>query len=260
MTALASGQQLVGRGPTAVTMERVADDVWLMRGGGMGPLVERIMNVYFVEGDDGVTVFDAGVQSMARHIRAVGQAMGGIGRVVLGHAHPDHRGAAVRVDAPVWCHEAEVEYAEAEDGQPYTDFGALPMFRKGNPTRAGIWLMHHYVWDAGPVRVARTLREGEAVAGFEVVHLPGHAPGLIALWRERDRLALTSDCFYMLDAYSGEPSEPAVPYDAFNLDTAEAQRSVRKLSALDPATCCPGHLGPLTEDVSARLERAASGG
>jgi hydroxyacylglutathione hydrolase len=259
MTALEPGQQLVGRGPTAVTMERVADGVWLMRGGGMPPLVERIMNVYFVEGEDGVTVFDAGVRAMARQIGAVGRVMGGIACVVLGHAHPDHRGAAARVDAPAWCHEAEVEYTQADDGQPYTDFRALPLFTNGNPTRAGIWLMHHYVWDAGPVRVERSLGEGDSVAGFEVVHLPGHAPGQIALWRERDRLALTSDCFYMLDAYSGEPSEPVVPYDAFNLDTAEAHRSVRKLAALDPAICCPGHLGPLTDDVVGRLEHAAAG-
>jgi len=91
------------------------------------PVVERIMNVYFVEGEDGVTVFDAGVRSMARQIQSVGRAMGGIARIVLGHAHPDHRGAAARVDAPVWCHEAEVEYAEADDGQPYTDFRALPV-------------------------------------------------------------------------------------------------------------------------------------
>ena len=259
MTALEPGQQLVGRGPTAVTMERVAEGVWLMRGGGLPPVVERIMNVYFVEGEDGVTVFDAGVRSMARQIQSVGRAMGGIARIVLGHAHPDHRGAAARVDAPVWCHEAEVEYAEADDGQPYTDFRALPLLTKTNPTRAGIWLMHHYVWDAGPVRVSRTLREGDSVAGFEVIHLPGHAPGQIALWRERDRVALTTDCFYMLDAYSGEPSEPVVPYDAFNLDTAEARRSVGKLAELEPAICCPGHLGPLTDDVVGRLGRATAG-
>ena len=32
-------------------------------------------------------------------------------------------------------------------------------------------------WDGGPVPIAGTLAEGDDVAGFEVVHLPGHAPG-----------------------------------------------------------------------------------
>ncbi|MBV9212053.1 MAG: MBL fold metallo-hydrolase [Actinobacteria bacterium] len=257
MTQLEPGQQLVGRGPVAVTMERVADDVWLMRGGAIPPLVHRIMNVYFVEAEGGVTVFDAGVRSMARHIEAVGRAMGGISRIVLGHAHPDHRGAAARIDVPVWCHEDEAGYAEAADGQPYTDFSSIPAWTKAGPARAAIWTMHHAIWDAGPVRVERTLAEGDAVAGFEVVHLPGHAPGQIALWREADRLALTSDCFYMLDAVTGEPAEPQVPLDPFNLDTEQARTSVAKLASLGAVTCCPGHLGPLTEEAVAKLEQAA---
>src|SRR3954447_4468916 len=219
MSHLAQGQQIVGRGPTAVTMEPVADRVWLMRGGATPPLIpHRIMNVYFIEEGDGVTVFDAGVRSMSRHVAHVGEKMGGIKRIVLGHAHPDHRGAAPGVDAPVWCHEAEATYAEAADGQPYTDFSQLPMFTKAGPLRLSMRIFLHHVWDGGPVRIERTLAEGDEVAGFEVVHLPGHAPGQIGLWRERDRVALTTDCFYMLDVLTGEASPPQVPLDAYNLD------------------------------------------
>jgi hydroxyacylglutathione hydrolase len=257
MRALAPGQQLVGRGPSAVTMERVADGVWLMRGGSPPPLVDRIMNVYFLEERDGVTVFDAGIRSMAAAIAHVGRKMGGIKRIVLGHAHPDHRGAAAWVDAPVWCHEAEVQYAEADDGQPYTDFSKLPLFTSAGPLRLAMRLFMHRVWDAGPVRVDRTLAEGDEVAGFEAIHLPGHAPGQIALWRARDRLALSTDCVYMLDVLTGEPSEPRLPHDAYNLDTQLARASARKLAALDPAVCWPGHVGPATGDVAGQLRRAA---
>ena len=42
-------------------------------------------------------------------------------------------------------------------------------------------------------------QEGDEIAGFKVVELPGHAPGLIGLFREEDRLALVSDCIYTLD-------------------------------------------------------------
>src|SRR5437588_2557229 len=178
--------KLVGRDPSAVTMERVADRVWLMRGGFPPPLVHRIMNVYFIEGPDGVTVFDAGIRSMARAIDHVGRKMGGIARVVLGHAHPDHRGAASRLAAPVWCHEHEVSYARADDGQPYTSFSKLPLVTKAGPLRLAMRVLMHHVWDGEPVQIERALAEGDEVAGFEVVHLPGHAPGQIALWRARD--------------------------------------------------------------------------
>lgn len=251
-------KQRVGRGPAAVTMEPVADGVWLMRGGALPPLIERIMNVYFLEDEGGVTVFDAGVRSMARHIASVGRAMGGIRRIVLGHAHPDHRGAAARLDAPVWCHEAEAEYAEADNGQPYTDFSQLPVFNRAGPVRMSMRFFLHHLWDGGPVRIAQTLAEGDSVAGYEVVHLPGHAPGQIALWRERDRLALSTDCFYLLDSTTGEPTEPRVPHHAFNHDTVKARASIRKLASLDPASCCPGHLGPLSVEVRARLEQAVT--
>ena len=59
------------------------------------------------------------------------------------------------------------------------------------------------MWDGGPVEISSTVEEGDEVAGFEVVHLPGHAPGMIGLWRESDRLALVSDTFYTLDPQTG---------------------------------------------------------
>lgn len=136
----------------------------------------------------------------------------------------------------------------------------------------GVWLLrggltrtrllhgftHRFVWDGGPVHVDGRVREGDVVAGFEVVELAGHAPGLIGLWRERDRLALVSDCIYMTDMH-GKPQPPAVPLDAYNLDTARAREAVRKLAGLRPQTVWPGHLGPLTgPDVVEQLERAAA--
>src|ERR671933_1280953 len=116
MSELEPGQQLVGRGPTAVTMERAADRVWVMRGG----FPHRTMNVYFIEEDGGgVTVFDAGIQTMTKHVVDVGKKMGGINRILLGHGHPDHRGAAPGAGAPVWCHEDEVRWAEEPDSVMY---------------------------------------------------------------------------------------------------------------------------------------------
>ena len=114
-------------------------------------------------------------------------------------------------------------------------------------------------WDAGPVAVAGTLSEGDTVAGFEVVHLPGHAPGMIGLWREHDRVALVSDCFYAIDAATGRRGDgrPRLPHPAYTADAEQAQASVLKLAALDPAIACPGHGDPLTHDIAGRLTAAA---
>ena len=106
------------------------------------------------------------------------------------------------------------------------------------------------VWDGGPVSIDDTVEEGDDVAGFRVVHLPGHAPGLIGLWRERDRLALVSDCFYTLDPQTGIHGRPRVPHRAFNQDTEQARASIRKLAALEPSLILPGH-GPAITDMDA---------
>ena len=253
VSSLEPGQQKVGRGPTAVTMERAADGVWVMRGG----FPHRTFNVYFIEEDgNGVTVFDAGIKAMTRHVAEVGRVIGGINRVVLGHAHSDHRGAAPGAGAPVWCHEDEQQYAEG-DPQPYFDFSTLPAWTKAGPVRA-VYPYLLKMWDGGPVRIDRTLKEGDPVAGFEVVHFPGHAPGMIGLWRERDRLGLVSDTFYTLDPTSGEFGHPRIPLSPFNLDTEQARASIRKLAALEPSLAWAGHADPLRGDVRAQLERAAA--
>jgi glyoxylase-like metal-dependent hydrolase (beta-lactamase superfamily II) len=77
------------------------------------------------------------------------------------------------------------------------------------------------------------------------------------LWRERDRLALTNDCFAMFDVYTGRPAPAAIPHPAFNYSTEQCRESARKLAALEPATCWPGHHGPLDGDVRGTLERIA---
>jgi uncharacterized protein (TIGR02246 family) len=225
--------------------EPVAEGVWRVRGG-----LPRSMNVYLIEDEGGgVTVFDAGVSQMVNAVTAAGSALGGINRVVLGHAHVDHRGAAPGLGAPVLCHPAERVDAEGDAGMHYFDLSKLrPYARPVFPH-----LLRY--WDGGPVAISGEVEEGEDVSGFRVVHLPGHAPGLIALYRERDGLALSSDCFYTLDPQTGIHGPPRVAPAAFNLDTEQARASIRKLAALEPSAAWPGHAEPLTGDVAAQLER-----
>lgn len=76
---------------------KVAEGVWLVRGG----LPLPTMNVYLIEDSGGgVTMFDAGVSSMVKSLRSACDDLGGLNRIVLGHAHVDHRGAAPGLDAP----------------------------------------------------------------------------------------------------------------------------------------------------------------
>jgi hydroxyacylglutathione hydrolase len=249
LTKLANLRSRLGMRVAGAEAESIADGVWVVRGG--FPI--QTMNVYLIADDGGVTVFDAGIESMGKAVAAAAARLGGIKRVVLGHADADHRGTAPALGAPVYCHPAEREAAEADTPwRPYWDFSKLDphgrlLLRKLLP-----------VWDGGAVQIAGTVEEGEEIAGFRVVELPGHAPGLIGLVRESDRLALVSDCFYMLDPQTGRKGAARVPHPAFNVDTEQTRDSIRKLAGLGVSVAWAGHADPVSREVSAELERAGS--
>jgi hydroxyacylglutathione hydrolase len=235
-------------------MEKIAEGVWLLRGD-----LGKAMNIYFLEDEGGVVQFDAGTKAMVKKARAAAQELGGLKRVVLGHAHADHRGTAPSMGVPVYCHPGDVADAESDASiTPYMDLSQLPFA----PVR---WIYPTLMkrWDGGAVKIAGTVSEGDEVAGFRVVHFPGHAPGLIGLWRESDRLAIVSDVIYLIDSAVRPgrplpPGEASVPHPAWAWDHAKAKESVRKLAALEPAVVCAGHKGPLRgEDLGEALERAA---
>jgi hydroxyacylglutathione hydrolase len=249
LTALANLRTTLQRALSGAEPEAIAAGVWLLRGGR-----PRVMNVYLIEDEGGVTVFDTGVRTMAAAVRTAGVQLGGIRRVVLGHADCDHRGSAAGLGAPVYCHPLERSAAQAPSAfRDYWDLGLLSKWA------APIFPKLLRSWDGGALEIAGTVEEGEQVAGFKVVHLPGHAPGLIGLFRERDRLALVSDCFYTLNPETGIRNEAHVPHPAFNYDTAQARESIRKLAALDPAVAWAGHAKPVSgADIELQLQRAAS--
>lgn len=225
-------------------MRPIAEGVHLVTGG----LPVPTMNVYLLEEEGGgVTMFDAGVSSMARQLRSACEELGGLTRIVLGHGHVDHRGAAPRLDVPVFCHEDNVTDTEGDGGRSYQDLGKL-----GAPGKLAYSVLMK-AWDGGPVPVAGTVAEGDEVAGFRVVDLSGHAPGQIGLFREKDGLALVSDCFYTIDPLTGIKGEARLPHAAFNQDEEGTRAAVRKMAELAPAAAWPGHADPVVQDVKGIL-------
>ena len=247
MTRAFNAKTKLTSGLAAGDAELVAEGVWVVQG------QPARCNVYLIEDEDGVTLFDAGARTMTR---AVARAGATTRRDHADrprprpHRPPRHRAGARRAGL---CHPDEVIDAEGSGGFRYWPEGL-----KGIPTphRQVQRLMHRYAWDGGPVQIAGTLNEGDEVAGFQVIELPGHAPGQIGLFRESDRLALVSDCFYTLDIW-GRDCEPHVPFPVYNYDTEQARASMRKLAEMEPAAAWPGHAKPLTGDVRGALLRAA---
>ena len=100
--------------------------MWLVQGG----FPSKVMNVFLIEDEGQVTVFDAGIKAMTNGIASHAAGLGGIKRIVLGHGHADHRGAAPGLGAPVFCHPDEVEETQGDGGEHYFDFSKLDWYAR----------------------------------------------------------------------------------------------------------------------------------
>ncbi len=218
-------------------MKLMAEDVWRLAQRG-GPLI----NVYLV----GDVLIDAGRRQDRRRIleQLAGRELA---LLALTHAHPDHQGSADAVcearGVPLACHGDDVDAME----------GRRPMGRQ-----SAVGRRVERFWGGPPRAVDRVLSEGDEVAGFRVVHAPGHSPGEVVFFRERDRVAICGDVVRNI-SYATLRRRILAPPDAFNDDTAENNVSIRKLAALEPALILPGHGDAITDREAFRRFAAVAG-
>lgn len=210
-------------------MRQMAPGVWRL-----DEFPRPAINVYLAED----VLIDAGRRWDAGRIRR--QIAGReISLLALTHVHPDHQGSAKTIceerGIPLACHADDVDAME----------GRRPVAATSNPTaRFFGWL-----WTGPPHGVDRVLHEGDEVAGFRVVHAPGHAAGEVIFWRESDRVAICGDVIRNI-TYVALRTRLAEPPKDLTPDPAENRRSIRKLADLGPSLILPGH-GPAVTDMAA---------
>jgi hydroxyacylglutathione hydrolase len=222
-------------------MEMLAGGVWQLTG-----FPRHWFNVYLLED----VLIDAATRWARRRIfrQLRGQP---VRLVALTHCHPDHQGSARAVceqlHVPLACHEADVPAME----------GRGPMLPQNRMIRLG-----ERIWAGPPHPVKRILRDGDEVAGFRVCHTPGHTPGHILFFRERDRVAVAGDVLANIHFLSGKVGLQAPPR-VFTVDSEQNRQSIQLLVDLKPNLVCFGHGPPLRQpqllrDFAGRLAAARS--
>jgi hydroxyacylglutathione hydrolase len=208
-------------------VRQLADDLWLLRG-----FPPHAINVYLL----GDVLVDAATRRAGKRI--LSQLEGrDISAHALTHAHPDHQGASQEVcealGIPLWCHEDDAEAMEQ---------GTIAEKQPDHPINRVI----NRFWTGPPYPVARRLKEGDVVAGFEVLHVPGHSAGHVAYWRESDRALVLGDVVTNIDTFTGLPGLHE-PKAVFTPDPARNRESARRLAELEPSLVCFGHGRPLRD-------------
>jgi len=215
-----------------------------------------IVNVVFWgppgAGDRGWVLVDAGMPGTAGLIEKAAERRYGEGArpaaIVLTHGHFDHVGAletlAERWDVPVWAHELERPYLDGSTRYPPPD-----------PTvGGGLMAILSPLYPRDPVNVAGRLQllpaDGSVppLPGWRWVPTPGHTPGHVTFWRERDRAMLVGDAFITTkqeSAFAVARQRPELhgPPMYYTPDWGRARESVRRLAAMEPELVVTGH-GP----------------
>jgi hydroxyacylglutathione hydrolase len=201
-------------------LHELAPGLALARGG-----PGRSLNVYLL----GDVVLDAGLRWSRR--RLARQLAGRrLAAHVLTHAHFDHAGCSAwlcnTLDLPLWCGEGDA--AAITSGR--VDTHGSPLVNR----------LQRRLAPVAPHPVGRILREGDVVAGFEVLEVPGHSPGALAFWRQRDRVLVCGDVLANLGLHPGRPRLVLAPA-ALSSDYEQNRRSARRLAGLRPRLACFGH-------------------
>jgi hydroxyacylglutathione hydrolase len=207
-------------------LKRLADDLYLLDG--FPPFV---INIYLM----GDVLVDAGSRHAGKRIMR--QLLGRtIAAHALTHAHPDHQGSSHQVcdtlEIPLWCGERDAD--AIEDG----------LIMERQPKHPLNTLIGR-TFPGPPHPVQRRLHEGENVAGFTVLDVPGHSAGHVAYWREADRTLICGDVFTNIDTITGIPGLHE-PHTFFSPDPVRNRESMRRLAELEPALVCFGHGRPLS--------------
>jgi glyoxylase-like metal-dependent hydrolase (beta-lactamase superfamily II) len=246
------------------------------------------VNVYLVEEADGrLLMFDAGLGSdeaqaaLVAGFAALGRRFDEVSRVIVSHGHVDHFGAARFVQErhqagrpgapapepgaapPVYVHPADAPKI-TETGRRWRDqlprYGAY-LARLGVPSEVLAAVAREGERGFGLARrvaEARPLAEGDVLRtrhlALEVLHMPGHTPGLVCLYDRARRLLFSDD--HLLERVSPNPLielgpdgeeghfRPLIAYLA----------SVARTRALPVDLVLPGH-GPPFSGHAAVIDR-----
>ncbi len=212
-------------------MHEIAPDVFHI------PLIPRNgINAYLL----GDVIVDAGVASSAKKIAAAVEGRP-VRALAVTHAHVDHLGGARRLvdrlELPLWAPAGDAQ--DVRTGEPVvpdTPFRRLAEFAGG--------------FDG--VDVARELHEGDEVAaGFTLVELPGHSPGMSGFWRASDRVLICGDVLTNMSLLTTAVGLRQPP-NLLTVDPPRNRESIRRVAALAPDVVGFGH-GPVLAGAGPKL-------
>ncbi|NNC13326.1 MBL fold metallo-hydrolase [Planctomonas sp. JC2975] len=218
----------------------------------LAPGLHRVGNdlvaAYLVEGDNGLTLIDAGIAGqyadLQRELTTMGRSVTDVRGVILTHGDTDHIGYAERLRSkfgiPVYVHEADAARARGEEST-HPAWGSMHL----GATTQFLW----YTLRKGGMRTkflteVVTVHDGDVLdlpGNPRIVSLPGHSAGSIAIVVPSVDAVFVGDAFTTRHVLTGAKGPQPAP---FTDDTDAAALSHAKLASIDATWVLPGHGTP----------------
>jgi len=227
----------------------------------LAPSLHRIGNdivaAYLVETPEGVTVIDAGLpghwRDLLAELASMGRSLDDVRGVVLTHGDSDHVGFAERLrrdhGVPVFVHAGDAERAK---GGPKPS-GAKQRMRPGALLGFAAYSLRK--GGARPVWLKEVVEvhDGDTLdlpGAPQIIGLPGHSPGSIAVWIPAVDAVFVGDGLTTRHVLTGEVGPAPAP---FTDEPEEALASLRALLPTEAAWVLPGHGAPFAGGVAAAV-------
>ena len=221
------------------------------------PVAERVFQIRAIgarvtvlaEGDE-VILVDAGMKGSSGLIidslESIGLSIDMVKALVISHRHPDHAAGAAELiagrDIVVMAHRLEAGVLTGREHSPNPIQNKL-MARIAAPVIERI--------SGSPTGVDVELEDGDVIPfafPVQVVHLPGHTVGSIALFLPDRKLVIIGDALQYKLSLRLFPPAPGVTEDP-----ERAMESLRKLLDLDFDAICFSHFPPKRSMAHAAL-------
>lgn len=229
---------------------------WYSVAPGVWRIKDLFVNMYLIHNpaDNKWVLLDAGLKTSAAKIRKVAEHLfwpeTKPSAIVLTHAHFDHVGSLKKLaeewDVPVYAHALEKPYLTGVSKYPPPD----------PSVGGGLMSLLSFTYPRGPIDVADRLlvlpEDGTipVLPEWRYFHTPGHAPGHISLFRQRDRLLLAGDAFVTTNQESAfsvmmQKKELNGPPKYYTYNWQSSEKSVKLLAGLEPEIAATGHGQPM---------------
>ena len=206
-------------------MVRILDDIYMTESTGF-------VNAYIVGKKQNYTLIDTGFDGTAdaliNELETAGLKLENIADIIITHGHPDHIGGLKKILAKVnpglSAHRSDVESIQRELGKA----------------------------DCAKTVIDTVLEDGgniNVLGGLEVINLPGHTPGSIALYQKDKKIMFTGD---VIKDVEGRGLCIGVP-EEYNNDTEQTLKDGQRILEYEIETLLLSHGAPILKDNIQRL-------